>query len=613
MNEHVTYLGRSEPQSYLARPPGDDIIHPGEISRFVKHHLLSIIICVGISVVLAGLYVGSVEPTYTARTQILIDPKTPPLVESQSRELKVSLDTAELESQMTVLRSGMIAKMVIDDLDLQQDPEFQEGEPSRLVVLTDTFLDAMRKLQLLDEAGAELRRSEILGRIGPENDDAPIQSLSQSESTQIAMERFQRKLGVSRVSMSYVIEITFNSKDPEKAARIANAIAESYTREQVQSKIAAAQQGNRWLEHRLEELRKQLNFATKAVQAFRATHDYRLPAVKDSPSGDALTVVESPTLEELETAAAAYRTMYESVLQAFTASVQHQSYPYSVMRVITPASPPMKKSQPRSKLILAFGGLVGLLGGVGLAFIRNFSDRSIRSGIQVRKELGLDCIAELPRIKGAFVDWRRLRHVYETPRSLFSQHLRQLKNVITLSGDGGTEAPRCIGVTSAMPGEGKTTIVSNLATLSTLSGRRTLVIDADVEGATITKVLGGGCLGGSCETLRAGEPPCDRIVEVPGLFDLLPATHDRCAGPGDDPGAHRVPELLDQLADEYELTIVDLPAGLTDDHILAYRSLLHGVVVVAESGRTSADAVLDLIRSLRLARVAIIGVVLTKV
>jgi hypothetical protein len=62
-------------------------------------------------------------------------------------------------------------------------------------------------------------------------------------------------------------------------------------------------------------------------------------------------------------------------------------------------------------------------------------------------------------------------------------------------------------------------------------------------------------------------------------------------------------EQLSQIADEYDLTIVDLPAGLTDDQLLVYRSLLHDVVVIAQSGRTSSDDVQELIQSLRLARV----------
>ena len=611
MNEHVTYPAPPEQSSFLARPSGDDHVHPLEILRFGRRYALTIATCFVSGTLLAGLYVGSIEPTYKARTQMLIEPKSLPLMEAQPREVKVSLDTAELESQMTVLRSGKIAMMVIGDLDLQDDAEFQDDPPPRFVVLADTILEWMLKLQLLDEAGVQLWRTGILDWIGADDGESEKEPLSEAERLQIAQESFERRLGVSRAGMSYVIEITFSSHDPDKAALIANAIAESYTREQVQSKLAAAQQGNIWLEQRLGELRGQLNEATQAVQSFRATHDYRIPMLDEARAAGAPMAREATTLEELETKATTYRTMYESVLQAFTASMQHQSYPYSVMRVITPALPPMLKSQPRGNLILAFGGLLGMLLGVGLAFGRHISDRSIRSAAQATKELGVNCIAEVPRIGGAS-SRLRLRHAYEMPNSPFSQRLRKLKAVATMIRGSGTDSRRVIGITSALPGEGKTVIASNLAILSTLSGCRTLVVDANVAGRTITREFAGRGGGAVIDTHSDDEPLRSKIVELPGLFDLLPATAGRSAGQGSG-GATPFPKLLNQISEEYDLTIVDLPAGLTDDQLLVYRSLMHGVIVIAQSGRTSADDVLELIQSLRLARVAITCVVLTQV
>ena len=136
---------------------------------------------------------------------------------------------------------------------------------------------------------------------------------------------FQSKLGVNRVSVSYVIEISFTSRDPEKAARIANATADAYVREQLLSKIAAMEQGNEWLEARLNELRRKLNAATQAAQAFRARHDYSIPegapTDRTAITGEAgADKFEAPTLEELEATADTYRKLYGSVLEAFTSS-----------------------------------------------------------------------------------------------------------------------------------------------------------------------------------------------------------------------------------------------------------------------------------------------------
>jgi uncharacterized protein involved in exopolysaccharide biosynthesis/Mrp family chromosome partitioning ATPase len=608
MNERVTYLAAPEVQSSRTQPLGDDSVQLSEINSFVKRHSLTISACSVAGLALAGLYLGSVEPSYTATTQILIDPKAPPLLEAQSRELQVSLGTAELESQMEVLRSVTIGTMVIDDLNLLKDPEFQGNEPSALVVLTHRTLDALREFNLIDADEANEWRATILDKIGPEvapSDEPP----SEFERTQVALEHYRTNLDVSRMGMSHVLEISFSSKDPDKAARIANAITDAYTREQLQSKIAAAQQGHAWLEQRLNELRRQLNVATNAVQAFRVTHDYRIPEVNEPQSADA--TVERPTLEELEATAATYETMYESVLQAFTSSMQHQSYPYSVMRVIGSASRPLSKSWPRSKLVLVFGALAGMLFGVGLAFVRNVSDRRLRSSVHVRKELGLECLAEVPRLGGAFAARRHLKQVLRSPQSPFSQNLRKARHAIACGAGGGIVAPRCLGVTSVLPGEGKTTTASNLAILSTLSGCRTLVIDADFEGTAITRAFAGAGLPRFEDEFDSGDPRRS-IVEVPGLFDLLPGSDALLAGSDNGPGPNRITATFKLLLDIYDQVIVDFSAGMAAEDTLGLTRQLDGLVIVVEQNRSSSDVVLELARSWRLARVPITGVVLTK-
>lgn len=607
MNERVTYPAAPEVQHSRATAFGDDILHPAEILSFARRYSLSISTCSMAGLALAGLYLGSVEPTYTASTQILIDPKTPPLLEAQSRELKVSLDTAELESQMAVLRSGTIATMVIHELNLLDDPEFQGNEPSALVVLTDTVLGGLSGFGFIGAEEADAWRADIMEMVNLESESAD-EALSGFERSQIALEHYGQKLSISRAGLSYVLDIRFSSRDPDKAARIANAITDAYTREQLQSKIAAAQQGHTWLEQRLNELRRQLNVATNAVQAFRATHDYGIPAVKKPDSADAM--VEGPTLEELEATAATYRTMYESVLRAFTSSMQHESYPYSMMRVIGPASRPLNKSQPRTKLVLAFGALAGMLFGVGLALVRNASDRSLRSIADVRNELGLECLAGVPRLRRASAA-TRLKQVLRSPQSPFSRQLRKARHAIAFGGGGGKEAPRCLGVTSALAGEGKTTIASNLAILSTLSGCRTLMIEADVGRAAITRAFAGSVLPRFEDELDSGDPRRN-IVEVPGLFDLLPASHGQFAEPDNGSGPNRVGQIFKMLLETYDQIIVDLAAGMVTEETLGYARQLDGLVIVVEQNRTSSNAVLELARSWRLARVPITGVVLTK-
>jgi uncharacterized protein involved in exopolysaccharide biosynthesis len=298
-----------------------------------------------LTVTAASLYLLLATPEYIARSQILIDPKTPVLRE-QTREVNFSLDAAQVESQITLLRSEKIAAMVINDLKLRDDREFQGAAPPMWRTLFE------RPEELSEEDASFIRH-------------------------RTAIAAFEKGLIVRRVGLSYAIEIAFRSVDAKKAALIANATAEAYLRDQIDAKSDSARQGSRWLEVRLAELRDQMKVATRRVQAFRANHDYRLPGKnEETAEARASRGVEGETLEELEATADTYRKIYESFLQAFTASVQQQSYPVSDARVITLAERPLAKSYPRTWLILGFAVLLGLTIGCGIALIRHAFGRT---------------------------------------------------------------------------------------------------------------------------------------------------------------------------------------------------------------------------------------------
>ena len=360
-------------------------------------------------------------------------------------------------------------------------------------------------------------------------------------------------------------------------------------------------------------MRKQLNVATQAAQRFRATHDYQIadasPNLDNSNSGN----TDVPTLEELEATADTYRKLYESILTAYTSSLQNQSYPYSSIRVITPASPPLAKSHPRTKLMLAFGTLLGLMSGVGSALVRRSLDRSIRSGRQIRNEFDLECLAEVPRVGARRRDRNRLTEVAESNSSPFAESIRRLKTGIGASG--AAEAWHCIGVTSALAGEGKSTIATNLAILFSLSGRRTLVIDADVEKATITSALASKATIGVPETVAGPTAAKEAIVTIGlGRFDLLsmaggPAHHDS----GGLLSSGRMRDLLRELSVSYEMIVVDLPPLASAVDVLSVAPHMDGLVIVTEWGKTPLEHLSEMLHALRLVRATVIGVAINKV
>jgi len=316
-----------------------EFVSAADFAAFFRKNASAVLAPLILTVTAASLYLLVATPEYIARSQILIDPKTPVLRE-QTREVNFSLDAAQVESQITLLRSEKIAATVINDLKLRDDREFQGAAPPMWRTLFEQPGE-------LSEQDANFIRHRT------------------------AIAAFEKGLIVRRVGLSYAIEIAFRSVDAKKAALIANATAEAYLRDQIDAKSDSARQGSRWLEVRLAELRDQMKVATRRVQAFRANHDYRLPAKNEENAEARSSRVDGETLEELEATADTYRKIYESFLQAFTASVQQQSYPVSDARVITLAERPLAKSYPRTWLILGFAVLLGLTIGCGIALIRH--------------------------------------------------------------------------------------------------------------------------------------------------------------------------------------------------------------------------------------------------
>jgi capsular exopolysaccharide synthesis family protein len=533
------------------------------------------------------------DPIFTAKSQILIDPKLPLLLREQSGEVNFSLDNAQVESEIAVLRSEKIAMLVINELNLNNDAEFSDPRPSIFETLLSPFWgggDAGPIAPGYDRATAEFARSRRV------------------------ITKFEAGLDVRRTGLSYAIEIAFSSKDPDKAARVANATANAYFRDQIETKSETAKLGSEWLERRLAQLRGQLNTATEAAQEFRARHDYRIRTRADKGPESGRQLTDSPpasptgedyTLEELESTAETYRKIYETYLQNFTASVQRQSFPVADARVITPATRPLINSHPQTLLMLALGGSVGIMLGLGVATIRQCLDRSVRFSRQIRDELGLECLGRLPRVVHAS---NQLDEVANAPHSCFSESLRSVATVINLANKA--QSIRCLGITSTLPKEGKTTVVSNLATLFSKSGMRTLVVDADIFNPTLTRTYAPDATIGLTDAAQN----CEDIKKciVPGgtaSFDLLPAARNQYNILHSD----HIQALLRDFFRAYDIVIFDVPPANSTVDCFALSPLLDAVVVVAEWGRVPLDLLSEMLRSLRIAKTSILGVIMTKV
>jgi uncharacterized protein involved in exopolysaccharide biosynthesis len=293
-------------------------------------------------------------PLYTSYGQLLIDVKVPQLATEQWREAGSALDSAQIDSQIAVLRSEPVALAVVRRLDLMSDPAFMASIPVASAPETQPSsatapADGGRQTEAEEQAEEE-RRMAAAGKV-------------------------QSGLGIRRLGFAYVLEISYTAADPAFAARLANAYMQAYIDDQISVRSETARQGSEWLEKRINALRIQMNEASLKVQEFKARRDYSIVGrgsegkgaaeAKDS-TGKGLT----ETLEELDATALTYRRMFESALQAYTEAEQRQSYAVSSARIIASASRMVGKSYPKRKQTLAVGAIAGMMLGFGIAFLR---------------------------------------------------------------------------------------------------------------------------------------------------------------------------------------------------------------------------------------------------
>jgi uncharacterized protein involved in exopolysaccharide biosynthesis len=339
---------RELPESFRASIAG----YPN-ISGFVQRHFRTIAASVAAAVAVAILLLFLAEPIFTAQSQILIDPGIQSVLHDQSDDPPAAMDSQQLETQIAVLRSEEVSKAVVQTFNLTQDPEF------RAVYATDYLFP-------WHLSPASIARSD-------------------DEQFQLVLAKFRKNLIVRRIGVSYAIDIYFTSRDPEKAARIANAIAEAYMRFQLDVRANAARVGSQWLGARLSELRHDMNAASRKMQEYRAAQNYSIrtsapakPVTMTSasdpsqPNGGA-THDEPLTLEELESTASTYRRAYESVLQSFMTAVQRQSFPIANARIITNATPPLTQSRQTGLLVL-LAAMMGILAGTLVGYLRDRSN-----------------------------------------------------------------------------------------------------------------------------------------------------------------------------------------------------------------------------------------------
>lgn len=259
---------------------------------------------------------------------------------------------------------------------------------------------------------------------------------------------------------------------------------------------------------------------------------------------------------------------------------------------IDEATPVYQKVRPNLSTNLPIALLVGLIGGVALAFFTEFLDSTVKSRDDLESLVGVNFLGAIPMLEatelGQLSEVDRNLYVNARPRSSVAEALRSVRtNILFRLPD---RPVRRLLVTSAAPREGKSFVSSNLATIVAMTGSRVLLIDADLRRPSQHKLFQTDNEYGLSNVLagEAGLVEVVRHTHVPGL-DLL-TSGPRPPNPAELLGSEVMLHLLDTIKG-YDFVLIDTPpVGAVADPLILSR-VAHGVLMVVESNKTDRDQV----------------------
>jgi succinoglycan biosynthesis transport protein ExoP len=249
------------------------------------------------------------------------------------------------------------------------------------------------------------------------------------------------------------------------------------------------------------------------------------------------------------------RTLYEDLLKRLKEAGILQGLKSNTITVVDQALIPTKPTKPNVPLYLSAALAFGLfLGGAGV-LVADTLDNTIQDASAI-EHMALPLIGVLPR----FDNKGRAMEVLANPKSRYSETVRNLRSVLTRVKNAAP--PKVILITSAIPGEGKTTLSMNLAATFVQQGRTVLLLEADMRRPAIRASMGLPGRGGLSRML-AGESSENAIFahpQMPGLF-LLPEGSIP-PFPSELLESDRMRDLLMDLRNEFDVIVIDAPPVL---------------------------------------------------
>jgi len=404
-------------------------------------------------------------------------------------------------------------------------------------------------------------------------------------------EDLAEQVDVQLVRDTQFIVLRVKDPDPALATRIANEIPQVFIaqNEAIQMERFAASK---------ESLLTQM----AALEADLARTEAATAALESRGAND------SDELARLENNLAQYRDSYAALLASYESIRVTEASRLSNVIVVEPAEIPDEPVSPRTLLNTLLATVVGAMLAVGVVFLVEYLDDTVKTDEDVQRELTLPTLANIARI-GPIKEPGDHLVASKHPRSPISEAYRVLRSNVRFAWVANPAS--ALLVTSAEPREGKSTTAANLAVVMAQAGKRVILVDADLRRPSLDKFFGVRNDRGLTDLLVSeGLQPADVLkpTEVDGLEILTSGALP--PNPAELLGSDSMRNLLRELEERAEMIVLDSPPVLAVADASILGSLVGSALVVVQSGKTRSESCRRGKEALQSSGVKVLGVVL---
>ncbi len=371
---------------------------------------------------------------------------------------------------------------------------------------------------------------------------------------------------------------------------------------------------------RIDESEIQTAFETRyALLMTRLQTDITRSQTQLTSLQSSLTTLESQigqqsqdliALQQLTREAEASRLLYEYFLARLKETSAQQGVQQADSRIISPAVIANFPSAPRKSLILAMAGMLGLMIGAAFVLFREARSNAFRTAEQLEGTTGHATIGQIPLIKAS----RRkdaIAYLKEKPSSAAAEAIRNLRTSVMLSNVD--MPPKVIMTSSALSGEGKTTVALALTLNFATMGKKVLLIEGDIRRRVFGQYLSTSQKDGIVSVLT-GAKSFDDVVIHDDLLEADVLLGDKGqANAADIFSSERFANLLSDLRKRYDIIIVDTPPVLIVPDARVIAQNVDATVFVVRWDRTQKEQVVGALREFESVGKPVSGLVLNQI